>query len=50
MTDTLEAAIKRLRRKAEIMKLDLKSRDYTQYQDANEILTLIDIIEREVSK
>lgn len=50
MTDTLEAAIKRLRRKAEIMKLDLKAKNYAQYHDANEILSLIDIIEREVNK
>ena len=50
MTETLEAALKRLRRKAEIMKMDLKSKNYAQYHDANEILTLIDIIEREVSK
>lgn len=49
MTDTLHAAIKRLRRKAEIMKLDLKSHGLTQYQDANEILSLIDIIERELT-
>ena len=43
-------AIKRLRRKADIMKLDLKAKNYAQYHDANEILSLIDIIEREVSK
>lgn len=47
MTDTLEAAIKRLRRKVEIMRLDLKDKQNAHYHDTGEMLALIEIIERE---
>jgi cell division protein YceG involved in septum cleavage len=41
-------ALIRLRRKAEIMRLDFKAADNPKYHDCNEMLTLIDIIEREM--
>jgi len=40
------AIINRIRRKAEIMKLDLKATANPKYHDANEILSLIDLLER----
>jgi len=36
----------RLRRKLEILRLDLKGRDDQKYHDINECLSLLDIIER----
>ncbi len=46
MTTDQQAIIKRIRRKAEIMKMDLKATNNSKYQDANEILSLIDLLER----
>lgn len=42
-----EPALKRLRRKAEILRMDMKARGNPQYHDVNEMLSLIDIIERQ---
>jgi len=39
-------AMARLRRKLEILRLDLKGRDDQKYHDINECLSLLDIIER----
>jgi hypothetical protein len=39
-------AIARLRRKLEILKMDLKSSNNQKYHDVNECLSLVDIIER----
>jgi hypothetical protein len=38
----------RLRRKVEIMRLDFKATNNPKYHDCNEMLALIDIIEREM--
>lgn len=45
-----EPALKRLRRKVEILRMDMKARGNPQYQDMNEILSLIDIIERDLQQ
>jgi hypothetical protein len=37
---------KRMRRKLEIMKMDQKSAGSTRYHDTNELLTLLDILEK----
>ena len=41
-----QAVLKRIKRKAEIMKMDLKAKQDPKHQDANEILSLIDLLER----
>ena len=45
-TETVQQIINRLRRKAEIMKLDQKASGSNRYHDTNEMLTLIDMLER----
>lgn len=42
-----QAILKRIKRKAEILKMDLKSRGDIKHHDANEILLLIDMLERQ---
>jgi hypothetical protein len=44
--ETVQQIINRLRRKAEIMKLDQKASGSNRYHDTNEMLTLIDMLER----
>jgi hypothetical protein len=44
--ETVQQIINRLRRKAEIMKLDQKASGSNRYHDTNEILTLLDMLER----
>jgi hypothetical protein len=46
MTTDQHAILKRLRRKAEIMKIDLKAKHDPKYHDMNEILSLLDMMER----
>lgn len=41
-----QAIIKRIKRKAEILKMDLKAKNDTKHHDAAEILSLIDLLER----
>jgi hypothetical protein len=45
-TETVQQIINRLRRKAEIMKLDQKASGSNRHHDTNEILTLLDMLER----
>jgi hypothetical protein len=45
-TEAVQQIINRLRRKAEIMKLDQKASGSNRYHDTNEILTLLDMLER----
>jgi hypothetical protein len=45
-TETVQQIINRLRRKAEIMRLDQKASGSNRYHDTNEMLTLIDMLER----
>lgn len=47
MTETQKAALLRLRRKVEIMHLDLKSANNQRYHDAAEMLRLIELVEKE---
>ena len=42
--------IARLRRKAEIVRLDTKARQDAVHHDMNEILSLIDMLERTLAK
>lgn len=46
MMATKEQIMARLRRKCEIIKLDRKARNDSLYHDMNEILTLLDMLER----
>jgi len=46
MTPDQQAIIQRIKRKAEIMRMDLKAINNTKYHDAGEILSLIDLLER----
>ena len=46
MNSDQQAIIKRIRRKVEILKLDLKASANPKLHDANEILSLIDLLER----
>jgi len=46
MNSDQQAIIKRIRRKAEILKLDLKATANPKFHDTNEILSLIDLLER----
>jgi len=46
MMATKEQIMARLRRKCEIIKLDRKARADTVYHDMNEMLTLLDMLER----
>jgi hypothetical protein len=45
-----EPALKRLRRKAEILRMDMKARGNPQYHDMNEMLSLIDILEKDLQE
>jgi hypothetical protein len=42
----LDAVLKRMRRKIEIIRLDLKSQQDAVYHDMNELLNLLDMLER----
>lgn len=44
----IESITKRIRRKAEIMRLDQKSAGSVRMHDSNEILTLLDILDRKL--
>ena len=46
MTTDQQAIIQRIKRKVEIMRMDLKSTNNTKYHDAGEILSLIDLLEK----
>ena len=46
MTEAQQAALKRLRRKVEVMHLDLKTLNNTRYHDTAEMLKLIEILEK----
>ena len=46
MNTDQQAIIQRIKRKAEILRMDLKSKGDMQYHDAGEILALIDLLER----
>ena len=45
-TEVSQQIIKRLRRKLEIMRMDQKASGSTRYHDTNEMLTLLDMLER----
>ena len=45
MNSDQHAILKRLRRKAEILQMDLKSVDDMKHHDVNEMLLLIDMLE-----
>jgi len=45
-TETIQQIINRLRRKAEIMRLDQKASGSNRNHDTNEMITLIDMLER----
>jgi hypothetical protein len=47
---TSEQIINRLRRKADIVRLDSKARQDAVYHDMNEILSLLDMLERALAK
>ena len=47
MTENQKAAMKRLRRKVEVMHLDLKAAHNTRHHDTAEMLTLIEIVEKD---
>jgi hypothetical protein len=47
MTETKQAALKRLRRKVEIMDLDFRAANNTRHHDTAEMLKLIEILEKE---
>lgn len=46
MTEEQQAILKRLKRKVEVSKMDLKARNDPRYYDMNEILSLLDLLER----
>ena len=45
MNEDTRAILSRLRRKADILRLDMKARNMTQAHDLAEMLTLIDMLE-----
>ena len=47
---TSEQIINRLRRKAEIVRLDTKARQDAVHHDMSEILSLLDMLERTLAK
>ena len=47
---TSDQIINRLRRKAEIVRLDTKARQDAVHHDMNEILSLLDMLERALTK
>lgn len=46
MNSDQHAILLRIKRKAEIIRLDLKAKNDPKYHDAGEILSLIDLLER----
>lgn len=44
----IESITKRIRRKAEVMRLDQKSAGSVRMHDSNEILTLLDMLDRKL--
>lgn len=44
------AIISRIRRKVEVMKMDQKAANSLRYHDSNEILTLLDMLERNIAQ
>lgn len=46
-TETKDAVLHRLRRKIEVMHLDLKALNNTRYHDLAEMLKLIEMLERD---
>jgi len=46
MTTDQLTILRRIRRKAEIMRMDLKARNDPKYHDAGEILSLLDLMEK----
>lgn len=44
----IESIAKRIRRKAEVMRLDQKSAGSVRMHDSNEILTLLDMLDRKL--
>jgi len=46
LTTDQQAIIQRIKRKAEIMRLDMKLKNDPKYHDAGEILSLIDLLEK----
>ena len=47
-TETVQQIIKRLRRKLEVMRIDQRAVGSTRYHDSNEMLTLLDMLERQL--
>ena len=47
MNTDQHAILKRLRRKAEILKMDLKAKNDPKHHDMSEILSLLDLMERQ---
>jgi len=47
-TDEIRSIIMRLKRKADVMRLDQKAQGSVRYHDSNEILTLLDMLERKL--
>lgn len=45
-TDAVRKITKRMRRKLEIMRMDQKASGSTRYHDTDEMLTLLDLLER----
>jgi len=45
-TDAVHTITKRMRRKLEIMRMDQKASGSTRYHDTDEMLTLLDLLER----
>ena len=45
-TDAVHKITKRIRRKLEIMRMDQKASGSTRYHDTDEMLTLLDLLER----
>ena len=43
-----KAIIKRIRRKVEVMRMDQKAANSLRYHDSNEILSLLDMLERKL--
>ena len=47
MTEDQKAVLKRLRRKIEIMHMDLKAQHNGRYHDTSEMLALVEILEKD---
>ena len=46
----IDPVLKRMRRKMDIVRLDTKSRQDPIYHDMNELLSLLDILERSINQ